>query len=405
MRAELLDERFREPHRGAHLADGHARPEGDDVGHHAGAVRAVFVVHVLEHLLAVVGGEVDVDVGRALVILVQETLEEQVVRNRIDTCDPEQVGDDRVRRAATSLSRDAVLTGESHDVPGDQEELREPRFLNDIELALQPRGDRTRHRVVLALHRLLTEPVEHGERRLPFGYGVARKSHVAEVERYLTCGGETRCVVERLGEVGKQRAKLRLAMQTVLAVGQEQTVGRRLVEGGAMADRGEHIEQRFVVGGRVVRRRARHQRDVRGTGDRRAFGDQPAIGGMQVIAHQHRYAVASEALTGCLRVAERFPSIAMHQGIDNSTARPADDRDAVVERAGIHMGRIALDEQCRRRQSRPSFGERSRRRPERCRALGRRHRRPPGLRRMRAGDYRSRRSGGVTSRGDAACAS
>ena len=51
-----------------------------------------------------VGREIDVDVGRALVVLVQESLEEQVVRNRIDTRDPEQIGDDRVRcsRAATA---------------------------------------------------------------------------------------------------------------------------------------------------------------------------------------------------------------------------------------------------------------------------------------------------------------
>ena len=153
------------------------------------------------------------------------------------------------------------------------------------------------HGVVLALHRLLAEPVEHGERRLPFGHGIAREAHIAEVERHLAGGGDARRVVERLGEVGEQRAKLCLAMETVLAVGQEQTVRRRLVEGGAMADRGEHVEEWLVVGGRVVRGRARHQRDVRGTGDRRAFRDQPAIGGMEVIAHQHRRAVAPETLT------------------------------------------------------------------------------------------------------------
>src|ERR1700730_6764976 len=112
MGTELLDHCFREAHGSADLADRHARSEGDDVGDHPGAIRAVLLVDVLEHLLAMVGGEIDVDVGRALVILVEESLEEQVVRNGIYTRDTEQISDDRVGGAATSLSRNAVLASE-----------------------------------------------------------------------------------------------------------------------------------------------------------------------------------------------------------------------------------------------------------------------------------------------------
>ena len=234
----LLGDVAAKAHGRAHLAYRHARPEGDHVGHHPGAVLAVLLVHVLQHLLAMVGGEIDVDVGRALVVLVQESLEEQVVRDRIDTRHPEQVGDDRVRRAAASLPRDTVLASESHDVPGDQEELGKPCLLDDVELALQPGGDGASHGVVLVLHRLLAEAIQHGEWRLPFGHGVAREAHIADVERYLAGGGEACRAVKRLGEVGEQRAKLCLAMEPVFAVGQEHTVRRSLVEGGAVADRG-----------------------------------------------------------------------------------------------------------------------------------------------------------------------
>ncbi len=157
-------------------------PEGHDVGHHPGAVGTVFLVDVLQHLLAVVGGEIDVDIGRALVVLVEEALEQQVVRNGIDTRDAEQIGDDRVRRAAASLPRNAVLTREFHDVPRDQEELGEMRLLDDIELALQACGDGASHGVVLALHRFLTQAVEHGERRLPCRHRKTRKAHVAEIQ-------------------------------------------------------------------------------------------------------------------------------------------------------------------------------------------------------------------------------
>src|ERR1700738_3798229 len=91
MGTELLDHCFREAHGSADLADRHARSEGDDVGDHSGAIRAVLLVDVLEHLLAMVGGEIDVNVGRALVVLVQESLEEQVVRTGIGARDTEQV--------------------------------------------------------------------------------------------------------------------------------------------------------------------------------------------------------------------------------------------------------------------------------------------------------------------------
>src|SRR5438309_19514 len=73
---KAVDDAGGETEGGAHLADGHARTEGDDVGDHAGALGAVALVDVLQHLLAMVGGEVDVDVGGALVVLVEEAFEE-----------------------------------------------------------------------------------------------------------------------------------------------------------------------------------------------------------------------------------------------------------------------------------------------------------------------------------------
>ena len=129
------------------------------------------------------------------------------------------------------------------------------------------------------------------------------------------------------GTIGEQRAKLRLAVKTVLAVGQEQTVRRRLVERGAMADRGEHVEQRLVVGGGVIRRRARHQRDVRGTGDRRAFRDEPAISRVQVIAHEHRRTLTPETLPGpaahdgALRGGHRAPAHRPPRCVSHRSAR------------------------------------------------------------------------------------
>ena len=200
-----------------------------------------------------------------------------------------------------------------------------------------------------------------------------------------------RRVVERFRKVGKQCAQRRLAVQTVLAVGQEQAVGSGLVEGGAMADRGEHIEQRLVLDGGVIRGGARHQRDVRRLGDRRALRDQPSIRGMPVIAHQHRHAVAPETLPHQLRIAQCLAPITVHKSFDNSTARPADERDAIVQLRGINTSRLTLDQQGRRRQSRPPSGERPSSRPQRSRPLWRRQSRAL----MRSGSAARVRSGRV----------
>src|ERR1700704_4137517 len=86
----------------ADLPGSHPGLEGDDVADHPGPLPAVLVVDVLDDLLAMLGREVDVDVGRRRHLLVEEALEEEVVLDRIDPGDAEHVGDDRVGRAAAA---------------------------------------------------------------------------------------------------------------------------------------------------------------------------------------------------------------------------------------------------------------------------------------------------------------
>ena len=69
-------------HRLADFADRAARPVMDDGGGDAGAVAAVFGVDVLDHFLAPLMLEIDVDVGRLLALLGNEALEQQVAGRR-----------------------------------------------------------------------------------------------------------------------------------------------------------------------------------------------------------------------------------------------------------------------------------------------------------------------------------
>src|SRR5690606_28448609 len=95
-----------QPQRLADLADGAARAIGDDGGGDAGAVAAVALVDVLDHLLAALVLEIDVDVGRLLPFLRQEAGEEDVYLLRVDIGDAEDEAHHRVRSRAAPLAQD-----------------------------------------------------------------------------------------------------------------------------------------------------------------------------------------------------------------------------------------------------------------------------------------------------------
>ncbi len=91
------------------------RPEGDDL---RDVLAAVLPGDVLDDLAAAALAEVDVDVGQRDALGVEEALEDQVVRDRIDVGDPQAVGDEAAgRRAAAGPDRDALLARVADEVP------------------------------------------------------------------------------------------------------------------------------------------------------------------------------------------------------------------------------------------------------------------------------------------------
>ena len=73
-----------EAHGLAHLADGHARAIVDDGGADGGALAAVAAIEILDHLLAPLVLEVDVDVGGLAPVGGDEALEQQVDLGGVD---------------------------------------------------------------------------------------------------------------------------------------------------------------------------------------------------------------------------------------------------------------------------------------------------------------------------------
>ena len=98
----------------AHVFDGGARAqraEGDDLRH---LLAAVFFGDVLDHFAAAVRAEIDVDIGHADALRIQEALEQQAVLQRIDIGDLHGVADQAAGgRAAARAHGNALRSSRS----------------------------------------------------------------------------------------------------------------------------------------------------------------------------------------------------------------------------------------------------------------------------------------------------
>ena len=96
-----------EPQGFADIADGASRPVGDERGGQRRTIAAVALVDVLDHLLAPLVLEVDVDVRRFVALLRDEALEQEAHARRIHFSDVQAIADRRIGRGAAALAQDA----------------------------------------------------------------------------------------------------------------------------------------------------------------------------------------------------------------------------------------------------------------------------------------------------------
>ena len=106
----------------------------DHRGGERGAVAAVFLVDVLDHLLAPLMLEIDVDVGRLVARGADEALEQHVDPGGIDRGDAEAIAHHRIGRRAAPLAQDAAAPGKRDDVVHGEEIARVVEPLDQCEL-------------------------------------------------------------------------------------------------------------------------------------------------------------------------------------------------------------------------------------------------------------------------------
>ena len=110
-----------EPEHLADLADGAAGAVADHGGGEAGAVAAIALVDVLDHDLAPLMLEIDVDVRRLVAVGRHEALEQEIDARRIDLGDAEAEAHRGIRRRAAALAQDVLRAGKAHDVVDGEE--------------------------------------------------------------------------------------------------------------------------------------------------------------------------------------------------------------------------------------------------------------------------------------------
>ena len=114
------------------------RLDGGEGDHLRDVIPAVPFGRVADHLAAVAGVEVHVDVGHRLAAGVEKPLEQQVVADRVDVGDAQAIRHARSGRApAPGPDADAVLARIPVEVPHDEEVRGEPHRFDDAEFVVE----------------------------------------------------------------------------------------------------------------------------------------------------------------------------------------------------------------------------------------------------------------------------
>ena len=200
---------------------GRHRAVGDDL---ADLVATVLARDVVDHLVAAVHAEVDVEVGHRHAFGVEEALEQQVELQRVEIGDFQRPGDQRAGAGtAARAHRNAVLLAPVDEVRDDQKVAGKAHLDDDVQLALEPRvvvgarmaGGQRGEREAL-FQTLPREFADVAVEVVALGHREVRQVIGTELEFERAAPGELDGVCQRLGQVREQRGHFLRRLQVLL---------------------------------------------------------------------------------------------------------------------------------------------------------------------------------------------
>src|SRR4051794_18956983 len=103
------------------LTGGASPAIGNDVRRHGRAVSAVATINFLNHAFTpVAAGQIEINVWPTFAAFAEKALENEVIADRINRCNPKAITDRTIGGAAAPLHHDIVFAAEIDDVPDNQ---------------------------------------------------------------------------------------------------------------------------------------------------------------------------------------------------------------------------------------------------------------------------------------------
>src|SRR5271167_3452963 len=273
---ECGDDIDAEPQGLADLADCRARAVADHGGGETGAVAAVFFVNVLDHLLAPLVLEIDIDVGWLVAGSADEALEQDIDARRIDRGDAETIADDRIGGRAASLTQDAALPREAHDVVDGQKIAGIVEPLDQLELVLDQIADFVRGALWKALIGALPGELDEALlRRLSLRNRLFGVFVTQLVETEPAALDDFEGALDGILPAAKEPRHLLRRFQMALGIGRETIAGYS--DRAAFANAGQHILQRAPLGHVIKNIVGRDERQTGRLAERGEAGEAPQI--------------------------------------------------------------------------------------------------------------------------------
>ena len=206
--------------------------------------------------------EIDVDVGRFAPLRRDETLEQQIGTVGIDLGDAEAKADGGIGGRAAALAEDFLRAGKAHDVVDGEEIGRIAKLRDQLEFML----DRGAHLVGQAL-RIASGGAFIGEMRqrvlrvVEACDGLVGIFVTQLVERESQRLAQAQRLFNRFRRVAKQPRHFIRGFKKSLGIGAKFAPGA--VDGGLLADAGQHVGERAAAGMVIMHVVDRDQRHVR----------------------------------------------------------------------------------------------------------------------------------------------